>query len=114
MKTVLTLRKASFILLVLLWWASCGNSGNNSTDSASELTPLEIGKKIYRQNCIQCHGYDGTLQASGSANLKTSKLTSEERINFIKKGKGAMMPYEKILKEKDLLLVSDYAGTLKD
>lgn len=114
MKTVLTLKKASVLVLLLLWWASCGSSDNSSKTPVAELTPHEVGKKIYRQNCIQCHGYDGTLQASGSANLKTSKLTSEERINFIKKGKGAMMPYEKILKEKDLILVSDYTGTLKD
>lgn len=114
MKTLFTLRKASFFVLLILWWASCGNSDRSSSNSAAELTPLEAGKKIYRQHCIQCHGYDGTLQASGSANLKTSQLTSEERITFIKKGKGAMMPYEKILKEKDLLLVSDYVGTIKE
>lgn len=112
-------RKPNITLLLLIFisgvlLATCGSPpAKESSSEDTALTPSEAGKKIYRKFCIQCHGYDGTLMASGSKNLKESKLNSEERISFIKTGKGAMIAYEGILTEEEIEMVSNYVGTLQ-
>jgi mono/diheme cytochrome c family protein len=96
----------------LLWVSGCG-SDNSQEKEPILLTTEEKGKKIYRKFCIQCHGYDGTLMASGSKNLKESTLTQEERITFVKKGRGAMIAYEGILSEQEIQWVSEYVESFK-
>lgn len=102
------------LLFFSLLFIGCGSesSSENALEN-TEISPLDRGKKIYRKFCIQCHGYDGTLMASGSKNLKESTLDSEARISFIKKGKAAMISYEGILTEEEIKLVSDYVATFQ-
>ena len=69
-------------------------------DDFSSQTPAEQGASLSSMHCAQCHGEDGKLGASGAKNLSTSKLSDQNIIHIIKKGKGAM-PSMKALLESD-------------
>ena len=66
----------------------------------SSQTPAEQGASLYSMHCAQCHGEDGKLGASGAKDLSTSKLSDQDILHIIKKGKGAM-PSMKALLESD-------------
>ncbi|RMF00653.1 MAG: cytochrome c [Bacteroidetes bacterium] len=110
MKQLLT-----FCTLVVIIWA-CGNSSGDSTqtppaDASAKASP--DGKKIYKQYCVTCHGLYGDMGASGAYNLTESKLTLEERIHVITKGRGAMTPFENLLDEDEIKAVAKYTLELK-
>lgn len=71
------------------------------------------GRKIYKQNCVICHGLDGKLGANGSKDLTQSKLTMDERKSIIKNGKGAMVGLGPILKAEEIQAVAEYTFKLK-
>lgn len=70
-------------------------------------------RKIYKQNCVICHGIDGKLGLNNSKDLTKSPMTVAERIMVIKNGKGAMTPFGTILKEKQIKAVAEYTFKLK-
>jgi len=70
-------------------------------------------KKLYKQNCVICHGIDGKLGLNNSKDLTKSPMTVAERISVIKNGKGAMTPFGSILKEKEIKAVAEYTFKLK-
>ena len=69
-------------------------------DDFSSQTPAEQGASLYSMHCAQCNGEDGKLGASGAKDLSTSKLSDQDILHIIKKGKGAM-PSMKALLESD-------------
>jgi len=71
------------------------------------------GKKIFKQNCVVCHGLDGKLGANGSKDLTESKLTMDERKTIIKNGKGAMVGLGTLLKPEEIQAVAEYTFKLK-
>ncbi len=71
------------------------------------------GKAIYEQVCKACHGPNGDLAVGGAANLTISKLTKEERVAFINKGKGLMPAYKDALSESEIDAVAEYIAALK-
>lgn len=110
-----------FFALVLTIWA-CGNGGDSTTASsgttaggASSAAPVAKidGKKIYRQNCVTCHGIKGDMGASGAHDLTASELGLEERKLVITKGRGAMTPFEKLLTPEKIAAVAEYTLELK-
>jgi mono/diheme cytochrome c family protein len=78
---------------------ACQETPKQQYDFSSQ-TPAEQGASLYSMHCAQCHGEDGKLGASGAKNLSTSKLSDQNIIHIIKKGKGAM-PSMKALLESD-------------
>lgn len=79
--------------------------------TTSATNPLEQGKIIYTTYCEACHGADGAAMRSGAKNLRESKMRREEKIAMIRKGKGVMAGYEKILTDEQIELVTDYIDT---
>jgi mono/diheme cytochrome c family protein len=73
------------VLVISLLVSSCGNS---VPDNTTEGKPN--GEKIYEQHCVNCHGSKGDLGVAGAANLQTSALSIDERIQIITNGKGSM------------------------
>lgn len=71
------------------------------------------GAAIYRQYCVACHGADGKLGLNGAGDLTMSKLTLEERIVQISKGKNMMAPFEEVLTPKEIKAVAEYTLRLK-
>lgn len=78
-----------------------------------QLTMKIDGEKLYKQNCVICHGLDGKLGVNGSKDLTKSDLTLDERVTIITKGKGAMAPYEKVLSKKEIRAIAKYTQKLK-
>jgi len=76
-------------------------------------TPGVDGKKVYKTNCVVCHGTDGKLGANGSKDLTQSKLTLDERKTIVTKGKGAMIGLGSILKPEEIQAVAEYTFKLK-
>lgn len=74
---------------------------------------IALGKKVYKQNCMLCHGSNGKLGANGSKDLTQSKLTMTERVAIIKNGKGAMVGLGSILSEDKIKAVAEYTFELK-
>ena len=74
---------------------------------------LETGKEIYLAECKKCHGKDGKKGLFKSPDLTQSKLNLEERIAWIKKGKGVMPAYKDQLSESDIEAVAAYLDELK-
>jgi mono/diheme cytochrome c family protein len=104
-----------FLAIAGIVWA-CGNDKAKENDGASSSTPPVTavdGKKIYKQNCVTCHGLYGDMGASGAFNLTTSELGMEERKLVIAKGRGAMTPFENLLDEAEIEAVAQYTLSLK-
>lgn len=74
---------------------------------------VSSGQSLYSQQCQLCHGADGTLGASGAANLTSSSLTEKEVQEIVKNGKGRMTAFDGLLSEKEIKAVSAYAVSLQ-
>lgn len=76
-------------------------------------TPGIDAKKLYKQNCVLCHGIDGKLGLNNSKDLTVSPLTLDERISIIKNGKGAMTPFGAMMNADEIKAVAEYTFKLK-
>ena len=99
MKKLLVL--SAFMIIVF----SCANKDNKKA--------IAHGKKVFKQNCVICHGIDGRLGLNDSKDLTVSALKKDERISMVKNGKGKMLPFGKILSAEDIEAVVNYTFTLK-
>jgi len=70
------------------------------------------GKKIYKMNCVICHGADGKLGINGAKDITISELSEAEKVNLIKKGKGVMTAFESILSDEQIDAVVEYTNSL--
>lgn len=71
---------------------------------------LETGKALYASYCQACHGEDGAAGLSGAKNLRISVLTSEQKKELIRNGKGAMPGYSQ-LSDAEVDLLVQYTQT---
>ncbi len=100
--------------IVALVWACGGNDASADAAASTVATAdAEMGKKIYKQYCVACHGLYGDMGASGALDLTASVLSQAERITVITKGRGVMTPFEQILKPEEIAAVAAYSMTLK-
>ncbi|PIY09031.1 MAG: hypothetical protein COZ18_09240 [Flexibacter sp. CG_4_10_14_3_um_filter_32_15] len=79
----------------------------------NEAETSVYGKQLYTQYCENCHGADGAAGLSGAKNLQISTLSDEEAKRRIKKGKGNMLPYEKVLNDKQIDAVLTHIKSLR-
>lgn len=111
----------SFVVCCLL--VACGNSKTEGTaeeaidetsgDNLEPVDPVEAGKAVYLTNCKLCHGEDGSLGASGAANLRKSVLKTQDLNNIITYGKGNMAGYKGLIEPTDIENVVAYIETLR-
>jgi mono/diheme cytochrome c family protein len=88
----MVLKVVSFLSLFVCC-LSC--SSKEASEGANENQ--SIGKKLYDNNCAQCHGSDGKLGNSGATDLSKSVLPDEESKKRIKNGRNAMPPMAEVL-----------------
>jgi mono/diheme cytochrome c family protein len=81
-------------------------------DTSAIADPMEAGKFIYTNSCINCHGPDGKLGGSGSKDLSEVHLSMDEQKALIRNGKNAMPGY-KDLSEAQLDAVVQYIATFR-
>ncbi len=112
LNSILMKKYIVFAVLALIVWA-CGGGGSDSTASTASTQPTPPnGEKIYKQNCVTCHGLYGDMGASGAFNLTTTQLTLEERVEVIAKGRNAMTPFENLLSPEKIEAVAQYTFEL--
>ena len=100
------MNKALVFLLIAALAGACSQSGSGSQTSVS------TGEAVYKKYCVLCHGLDGKLGLNGSKDLTISKLTLEERIIQVTKGKNTMTPFQGILSPEEIKAVAEYTMTL--
>jgi cytochrome c6 len=107
------MKKLLFILGICGIIYSCGNE----KPKKAVFTPTPVasvdGSKVYKISCAVCHGEDGKLGANGAKDITVSKLTLDERVALITKGKGLMPAQEYILSAAEIKAVAEYAMNLK-
>jgi cytochrome c5 len=83
---------------------------NASADSSQ--TGGLIGKMLYRQHCIVCHGLNGDKCLYGARNLQQSTLSLEARMALITNGRGKMPTFGARLTPEQIELVARHSQTL--
>lgn len=81
-------------------------------DTSTATDPIAVGKIVYSNSCINCHGADGKMGGSGAKDLSASTLTNDQKIDLIRHGKNAMPAY-KDLTDQQVKDVIQYINTLK-
>lgn len=98
------MKKVILILAVIATVLACGEKKPSTTID---------GKKIYKQNCVLCHGADGSLGANGSKDLSQSTMSLDERKAIIKNGKGKMIGLGSLLSTDEIDAVAAFTFKLK-
>jgi len=102
---------AALVGLTLL--IACGsNDPGSSGEKAVAAATGPDGEALYKQYCITCHGLYGNMGASGAYNLQASKLSLEERVVVITKGRKAMNAFESLLSPEEIEAVAEYTFEL--
>ncbi len=71
------------------------------------------GKDIYMAKCASCHGEAGDAGRSGAANLITSPLSTEAKLDIVINGKNAMPKFKDILNAQQDSVVVKYVDGLR-
>lgn len=108
-------------LFALTLWTSLWHSSSAAETPAADVAN---GKKIYSQHCAICHGKTGQGDGAAGKSLKPPPRDfsqgkfkfnkgDAELLAFIKKGKGAMPAWGKILSDEQIQDVIAFIHTLK-
>jgi len=106
----------SVILLII----ACADANDKKStkpakkDKKAAAAKAVDGKKIFKINCVLCHGADGKLGINGSKDLTKSTISLDEAITQITKGKGLMAAYEPILSKEEIKAVAEYTVSLRE
>ncbi|MFK7933950.1 MAG: cytochrome c [Saprospiraceae bacterium] len=87
--------------------------GSSKDKKEAKAKKVANGEKIYKKNCVICHGTRGDMGASGAFNLTTSELSLDERITVVTKGRNTMVGFEAILDEDEIAAVAKFSMSLK-
>ena len=87
--------------------------GNINNNEFASVPPDQLGKTIFDNKCMNCHGSDGKLGMSGAKDLTASTLSHDEKITLIKQGKNLMMSFDDKLTPEQIEAVAVYVETLK-
>ena len=64
-------------------------------------------------HCAACHGFKGNMKINGAKDLTKSTLPQDESVAQMYFGKGLMTPYKNILKDYEIVALSNYITTLR-
>ncbi len=95
-------------------------------DARAQTQPSHEGEQVFKARCVVCHGANADGQSALAkimqpppANLRTSKLSDDERSTIVRKGGAAVgrspnMPiWEQELNEQELRAVLSYVRSIK-
>lgn len=71
------------------------------------------GKKLFRTNCANCHGFKGDMGVNGATDLTTTKVSLQDAVAQVYFGRGMMTPFKKVLEEEEIVAVSKFVETLR-
>ena len=90
------------VLVLAISFASCSSEQEDLDVYKEKGLAADFGKKLYKNNCIACHGEQGDLGAGGASDLKKSRIAEQEVADVIEKGRKGMPAHDHIygLKEE--------------
>lgn len=103
------------ILGIIAWGQQCSStdSDNKQREKEASLSPeereLALGKRLYKNHCVACHGMDGKMGFNGAKDLTETELTLEERKILIAYGRGSMMAFKSILSADEIEAAARYS-----
>lgn len=104
------------IIISLGIWILSSCSGEKKSEEAIETESI-VGidpKALYFDNCASCHGVDGKLGISGASDLSSSKLSVDEVVSILEKGRKNMPAMKEILGgDETVAKVSEYTLELR-
>ena len=105
---------ASSLLLIIAAYGFAEMSKKQKSKALENITTSVLsGKELYEASCSPCHGDDGKLQKLGATDLSLTTMDIFSKIEIVKKGKGAMTPFEDQLTEDQIKSVVEYTESLK-
>lgn len=111
-KALATLAVVLIIAAYGLAEMSRAKKSGTPVDTTTATSSLEVGKQVYGNSCVTCHGADGKLGLSGAKELGATQLTAEEQKTIIRNGKNAM-PAHSQLTDEQVNGVVEYIATFK-
>jgi mono/diheme cytochrome c family protein len=106
------MKKGIVYIFILLLAASCsGPKPKPPGDSVAGAAP--DGQVVYEDNCVLCHGGDGSRGTGGASDLAVSVLDHGGLLNVITNGRGGMKAYSAILTPQEIEAVATYVETLR-
>jgi mono/diheme cytochrome c family protein len=102
------MRSLSILSVIFLTVWACSGPQPQEAENLDEK-PADA---LYKTHCSICHGDDGRKGLAGARILPESKLSLDERVALITKGKGNMMAYEGLLNAKQIEAIAQYTMTL--
>ncbi|MFD2446969.1 PQQ-binding-like beta-propeller repeat protein [Bacillus sp. CGMCC 1.16607] len=83
----------------------------NKNKTEEEGTNALAEEKVYKNNCLACHGAGGGGGHNGP-NLQNTKMDRDAVIKQVKNGGGQMPSFKDTLSEKEIEAVADYVKSL--
>ncbi len=80
--------------------------------NTSNIAAADIGKSVYEEKCMLCHGNDGKLGLSGAKDLTLSTLTHAQKVELVLNGKNAMMSFKDQLTAEQVEAVVQYVEAM--
>lgn len=93
----------------------CSGEGRKGAESAAALVDTTggvLGKTLYKQNCVLCHGINGDKCLYGARNLQQSTLSLEARMALLSHGRGKMPAFSPRLNAEQIEAVARWSRTL--
>lgn len=112
----MVLRNSIFAGILLVLFSCGGETAASEKTPAAEQGPMliEEARTIYLVNCASCHGPEGNLKASNSADLTVSTMADAKIKSTIQNGNDkGMMPYKEMLSEREINGLVDFVKSLR-
>lgn len=108
-----------FLAIIFLGYqCASSDSEKDSKEAESNMSPEErelvTGKRIFKNQCVNCHGLNGKMGFNGAKDLTETQLSLEERKILIAYGKGSMMAFKSILSPEEIHAVARYSITFSE
>jgi cytochrome c5 len=109
---------ASFVLLISAYGISEASRAKpfaikHAPPSLAADKPA-LGKFLYENNCVYCHGIDGTKMYRDATDLSLSTGNATVTEAVIRNGRNKAMPaYGSVLSEEEINALSEYLMTLR-
>lgn len=104
----------SIIILLLACSSDKKKPIKKSTDSLTstkKTTTKPKGmspEKLWKINCVICHGINGKLGVNGAKDLSLSKMNLDQRIEIITNGKNTMTAFHRTLKPDQIKALAEF------
>ena len=113
MKAVVALLTLVIATGILVYSCGGSESGTNN-DSVNGSTPATVsGAQLYNDNCVVCHGQDGTAGMSGATDLSKSVLSHDNVVAVITNGRNAMRAFGSQFSKEEIEALAKHVESLK-